>query len=125
MEILTSLKKNKGLWIFMGIALVVAILLGVFVSPYASSSPDGLEKVAADKGFLDKAEEARPAWDRSPMKDYAVPGVQNEKASTGLSGLIGVLVTVVATMGLALAAFWLGKVLRRKKSETGTPASEA
>ena len=35
-------------------ALAVAVVLGVAFSPFASSSPDGLEKVAADRGFLDQ-----------------------------------------------------------------------
>ena len=32
--------------LFVVLALAVAVGLGAFVSPYASSSPDGLEKVA-------------------------------------------------------------------------------
>ena len=40
------------------LALAVALILGVFVSPYASSKPDGLERVAADQGFVDTATSA-------------------------------------------------------------------
>jgi hypothetical protein len=36
---------------FLVIALALAILLGVAVSPFASKSPDGLNKVAEDHGF--------------------------------------------------------------------------
>ena len=35
--------------------LIVALGLAFFVSPLASSSPDGLEKVATDEGFIDTA----------------------------------------------------------------------
>jgi hypothetical protein len=37
------------------VALAVAIALGVLVSPFASSEPDGLERVATDHGFVEKA----------------------------------------------------------------------
>ena len=35
--------------------ILVSIIVAGFISYYASSSPDGLEKVAEDKGFLDTA----------------------------------------------------------------------
>ena len=38
--------------VFLALALAAAVSLAVFASPYASSSPDGLEKVAGTKGFL-------------------------------------------------------------------------
>ena len=115
-------KKNAGLWIFLGAALLVAVLLAVFVAPWASSSPDGLEKVAGNKGFLNKAEEEKPAWEHSPMKDYAVPGVNSEKASTGISGFVGVLITAVVMIGVALLAVGLGKL--RKRKTTVAPSDE-
>ncbi len=43
--------KRKALWLFVVGGLLVALALAFFVSPYASSSPDGLNKVAEDKGF--------------------------------------------------------------------------
>jgi cobalt/nickel transport protein len=109
-----NLKKNKGLWIFVGAAILVAILLGVFVSPWASSSPDGLEKVAEDKGFLKKAEETEPAWKHSPAPDYTFPGVTNEKAATGVSGLVGVLITLAAAAAVGMLIFGLSRLFRRK-----------
>ena len=39
--------------LLVGLALAVAVALAAFASPYASSSPDGLEKVAETNGFLD------------------------------------------------------------------------
>ena len=38
------------------LALAVALILGVVVSPFASSKPDGLERVATDQGFVDAAD---------------------------------------------------------------------
>lgn len=94
----------------------------MFVSPWASSSPDGLEKMAGDKGFLKKAEENEPAWKDSPMKDYAVPGVKSEKTSTAVSGLVGVVITVIVTLAVAMLARRLGRLKRRKV--TVPPADE-
>ncbi|MEO3781803.1 PDGLE domain-containing protein [Actinocorallia sp. B10E7] len=79
--------------------LVAAVLAGI-VSYYASSSPDGLERVAGDKGINAKEEE-HPLGD-SPLADYGVKGVEDERASVGLSGVIGVGVVLVVGTGL----FW-------------------
>jgi len=102
---------NRNLWIFFAAAVVVVVVLAVFVSPYASSSPDGLEKVAQDKGFAGKGE-GDPAWKHSPLPDYSVKGVGNEKASTGLSGLIGVLITLAVATALGLLVYLLARTYR-------------
>jgi hypothetical protein len=121
-----NMKKNKGRWIFVGLGLLVALLLGLLVSPFASKSPDGLDKTAESKGFAKAAEEAKPAWDHAPLKDYSVSGVKSEKASTGLSGLIGVLITLAAAVLLGLAIYGAGRLRGRKDDpDTGAPLSEA
>lgn len=125
LDIKGNLKRNKAIWIFVGAALVVAILIGTLASPFASKSPDGLDKTAEDKGFIKKADEAKPAWSHSPMKDYAIPGVKNEKASTGLSGLIGVLITLVVAAVVGLLVYGLGRLWKRKDDKgTEIPLSE-
>ena len=86
------------LGIFVSIALVVALGLAFFVSPQASSQPDGLDRVAIDKGFAQN--ETAHALDEGPTAGYAVKGVDDERLSTGLAGLIGVSVTVAITGGL-------------------------
>jgi cobalt/nickel transport protein len=91
---------------FLLAGILVSIFVAGFFSFYASSSPDGLEKVAEDKGFLDTAQES--ANSGSPLADYGVAGIDNERLSVGLSGLIGVIVTLV----LSLVIF---KSLARKK----------
>lgn len=75
---------------FAAIGAVVALALAALASPFASSHPDGLEKVAEDRGFIERAaSEAEALWKGSPFPDYGVAGVRGEAASTGLAGFIG------------------------------------
>jgi cobalt/nickel transport system permease protein len=90
--------------------IAVALVLAFLVSPYASSSPDGLEKVASDKGI--DASVTDHALADSPLADYAVDGVENSSLSTGLSGLVGVAVTFAIVMGIVVAL---------KRSRLGRP----
>jgi cobalt/nickel transport protein len=99
--------RSSNLRLFLIAGLLVTIGLALVVSGFASSSPDGLEKVAEDKGFLETAKDHLFA--DGPLADYTVQGVDNERLSTGLSGLIGVLIT----FGLGLAVFALLRVTRR------------
>ncbi|MFF8379773.1 energy-coupling factor ABC transporter permease [Streptomyces sp. NPDC015661] len=94
----------RKLWIG---GVVTALVLAGFVSFYASASPDGLEKVAADQG-IDKNVGQHAAAD-SPLADYGVKGVEAPRLSGGLAGVIGVGATLAAGTG----AFW---VVRRRKS---------
>ncbi len=81
-----------------GIALLVTLF-----SPWASSHPDGLEKVAEEKQFIDAAEEA-PKYEIIP--DYQFPGVENERVATVLAGVTGVLVVALLLIG---AGMFLGR----------------
>jgi hypothetical protein len=81
-------------------AVLLALLLGGVVSYYASGSPDGLNRVAEDKGFIDE-ERASAAAD-SPFADYSTRDVSNERLSGGLAGVVGVAVVLVVAGGLAL-----------------------
>jgi cobalt/nickel transport protein len=78
--------------------LVVSLVLAGGVSYYASSDPDGLEKVAGDVGFLDSAKES--AVEDGPLAGYGVAGVDNERISGGLAGVIGVASTAAVSFGL-------------------------
>jgi cobalt/nickel transport protein len=83
---------------FIAAGFLVAALLAGGVSYYASSQPDGLEKVAGDIGFLDKAKDSAAAT--SPLADYGVKGVDNERISGGLAGLFGIIATGALGGGL-------------------------
>lgn len=84
------------------VGLAVALALAFFVSPQASSEPDGLNRVALDEGFADD-EEAHQLED-SPLADYGVEGIDDGRLSTGVSGVIGVAVTFAVGTGLLFAA---------------------
>jgi cobalt/nickel transport system permease protein len=88
--------------------LALAVLLAAAVSPFASSEPDGLERVAIDRGFEDTATEHAAA--DSPLADYSVSGVDG-RVSTGLAGIIG----VVATFAVASGGLLLLRRLRRPR----------
>jgi cobalt/nickel transport protein len=81
------------------IGLAAALLLALVLSPFASPWPDGLERVAERKGFLEKGE-GKPAL-AAPVPDYAWPGVKDEGHATRLAGLVGTLVTFAAAWGAA------------------------
>ena len=84
--------------IFFG--LFIACVLAVMLSPFASPWPDGLEKVAEDKGFLEKGE-GEPAFS-SAIPDYAWPGLKSERLATSAAGISGTL--IVFGLGYGLAA---------------------
>lgn len=106
---------RKNLLLFVVGGLIMALGLAFFVSPLASSSPDGLERVAIDQGFADTAEE-HPAAD-GPLANYGVSGVEDEGLSTGIAGAIG----VVVTFGAGMILFGL---LRSARARRSGPASE-
>ncbi|MEV4380346.1 energy-coupling factor ABC transporter permease [Streptosporangium sp. NPDC049644] len=79
---------------FLPAGIAVAALLAGVVSFYASSSPDGLERVAEDKGFSGQA--ADHSLGEQPLADYGdVGGIP-----VGVAGLIGVGVTLAVGGGL-------------------------
>jgi hypothetical protein len=97
--------------------LLVTLALAAFVSPFASSAPDGLNKVAADHGFDATAREGVTA--RSPLAEYTVQNVEGEKATKGLAGAIGVAITLI----VAVVIFGsLGSAIRRRSRPPRLPA---
>lgn len=95
---------------FWGVGLLTALVLAGVVSFYASASPDGLEKVAADQGIDKNVREHAAA--NSPLADYGVKDVDNARLSGGLAGVIGVGVTVAVGSGV----FWVVRKRRAPES---------
>ncbi|MEU1751074.1 PDGLE domain-containing protein [Micromonospora matsumotoense] len=115
---------RKRSWGFVAAGLLVALLLAGVVSNYASSHPDGLDSsllkgctVNADDEITGGSCPAQRARDHeladSPLADYGIRGVDNGFLSTGLSGVVGVLLTFAVGGGL----FWL--LRRRGPAGTG------
>ena len=80
------------------VGLVLSLVLAGGLSYYASSEPDGFEKSAGEIGFLDTAEDSPLA--SSPLADYGVTGIENERLSGGLAGVIGVASTAAISFGI-------------------------
>ena len=85
--------------------LIAALLIAGVASYYASSHPDGLEYVAGEVGFLDRADDS-PTAD-SPLADYSTKGVEDDRVSGGVAGVAGSLLVLVLAWGLF-------RVLRRR-----------
>ena len=92
---------NKKWWL-----IALLFCLGVAtISPLASSVPDGLERVAEDKGFIGLALEAP----FEIVADYVFPGIESEALATIIAGWLGTIVLFGAVYGLA----WLIKSRKR------------
>lgn len=80
--------------------LALALVIAGGLSYFASTHPDGLERVAEDHGFMDRAREPS----HTVMPGYTIPGLHGF-LSNGLAGIIGVVATfavVTAVVRLAL-----------------------
>lgn len=98
---------------FVLVGLLVALLLAGVVSFYASGSPDGLERVASDRG-LDAAEQPSRA-EESPLSGYRTDGIADDRLAGGIAGVVGVIATFTVGTGLVLA-------LRRRGDDPAGPA---
>jgi hypothetical protein len=99
---------------FVPLVLAVAIGLGsAAASPWASGSPDGLQKVAQREGFADTGRLHAIQAD-APVPDYAFPGVADERLAGGLAGFAGTLVAFALGLGAA-------RVLRRRSGDAASP----
>jgi len=88
------MKKKDMLW-----GLLVALAVAIFLSPFASSWPDGLEWVAEGQGFLSKGE-GTPVLS-SPIPDYILPGIPNDMLATSLAGILGTMIVFGLGYGVA------------------------
>ena len=93
------------------LGLGVVLLIGVIVSPYASSLPDGLSWVANNHNFANLEKEDGNHFP-SVLADYRVPGLKNRRVSVGIAGGVGIL--IVFGGGL-----FLGKLLKKKAAGRG------
>jgi len=108
-----SRRRGTGIALFAVAALTVALLVAAFASPFASTKPDGLNKVAMDHGFDRQARAS--ATSGSPLAGYAVTSVDDDRVSKGLSGIAGVAITL-AVAGALFGGTWL--VVRRRQASS-------
>ena len=78
---------------------LLALGLALFVGPFASTWPDGLDKAASLLGF-----EHRATSMSAPLARYLVPGISSPAVATALAGAVG---TVIALF----CSWWLASVL--------------
>lgn len=98
-------KSQGGLdWRSLAVFGGVAAFCALFLSPLASSLPDGLSRVAQDIGFASKESGGIGGL----LPHYAIPGLSGNLA-TGLAGLLGVIITV--SIGFLIAT-----VVRRRST---------
>lgn len=106
-------KKSDVNNIFLFVGLAIALSIAAFLSPLASQDPDGLDRVAEDLKFNDRAIE-QPITKEMPtaqiFDEYSLKAVSDEKLSTGIAGILGTLLTFGLTWGV-------GKLVVRKPSE--------
>lgn len=96
--------RDRRFWL---IGLLVALLVAGGLSLFASSSPDGLERVADDQGFADSATDGATA--SSPLADYQF-SLFDGPAGQAVAGIVGVLVVLVLFQGLT-------RLLRRREPQ--------
>lgn len=96
--------------VFAAVALALAVGLAAAASPFASARPDGLTRVAADKGFGDRGRTGA-VQHAAPLGGYAAPGGGDRRVARGAAGFAGTLLVFAAGYGTA-------KGLRRRSAET-------
>jgi hypothetical protein len=101
--------------IFVALALALAVGLATAVTPFASPNPDGLERVAGQKAFLDEGK-LHSLQEDSPIPDYAFPGIGDPAVATGLAGFAG-------TLGVFAVGFGIAWGLRRTRRAPDATAS--
>jgi cobalt/nickel transport protein len=112
----TSRTRNR---VFTIGGLGIALLIAVFLSPFASKNPDGLDRASQDLKFNAKELKDKPAHKLpfyAAFNEYALRGVPRPVA-TPLAGLFGTL----ATFGLA---FGVGKLAVRNSSNDKNSSQE-
>ncbi|MDZ7733211.1 MAG: energy-coupling factor ABC transporter permease [Acidimicrobiia bacterium] len=87
-------------------AVLVALFLAVAVSQFAASDPDGLERVAEDRRFVEQAEEH--AFADGLFADYTTQGIGDETLSLAVAGAAGVTLTLLVGWGLVSASRRVG-----------------
>jgi cobalt/nickel transport system permease protein len=98
-------------WVLGGMLVALFVVL---LAPLASASPDGLERVAGDIGFLNHGQAAPYQL----IPNYTIPFIGARPISTIAAGLIGVLV-------VAGLAFGVSRTIRRRPERSAVKAERS
>lgn len=94
---LISVEKIEALgnysWVIGGVLIAILVVL---ISPWASISPDGLERVAEDLEFLYMGQEGLYQL----LPDYIIPALGESGFSKILAGIIGIVVVFLVVFGI-------------------------
>ncbi len=88
--------------------IVISLLIATFLSPFASTFHDGLEKVTERFEFAEKATEAINSK-FFIIKDYSISFTDNEFWKGALAGLFGVLI-VLAVFGIIFLVYKISQI---------------
>jgi cobalt/nickel transport protein len=100
-----NLSRNRNRVFILG-GLGLALMIAVFLSPFASTNPDGLDRVSEDLKFDTKESQNKPAHKLpfyTMFDEYALRGVP-EQLATPLAGLAGTLLTFGLAWGIGKLA---------------------
>jgi len=87
--------------------MVLAVAVVIFAGFFASSLPDGLEKVAENLGFGQKAGLTPGAF-----VDYTISSISHPTFSTVIAGLIGVIIIFFIFRSISKARH-IGELLKK------------
>lgn len=102
---------NRSLRSFVIVGLALSSVVAASSAWLANDAPDGLSKVARDKGFADR--QTDHVLEDSPVAGYRIEEIDDEGMGTATAGLLGVFLTFSLAVGAAGAVR-----LRRKRTLT-------
>ena len=88
---------RRGYGVVVVYGVLIAVGLALFVSPWASDKPDGLECVAKALGMGGQSSSVIPA----PMPDYALEWLGRAGISKAAAGAVGTVAVLLFSLGLA------------------------
>ena len=98
----TRMSGKSRLASFVAAGVVIAAAMALFVSPFASHAPDGLQSVLASQGVAAQGGQTSAVsslWHFSPLGGYRLPGVESQGLSTAIAGLIGTAAIFALVVG--------------------------
>lgn len=93
------------------VGMLASVVLAAGVSLFASSAPDGLERVAEDTGLADRAQESVTGG--SPLADYGLTGTEGS-IGTAFAGIIGIGIMAAVAFGIFV---WLDQSKRKRQPD--------